>query len=125
MESSKKNLFMAMTSLAVTLLALTPVSQAALVAAKQAYEMTANQVERWPLGDSGSIVFRPCRNCDPVALQVDAATRYGRSLSGNGITREELLQLKSMLSSIDDTFVYIFYRPDDGVATRIVLDVGE
>lgn len=107
------------------LLAPLQATQAALEATEQAYELMADQVERWPLADNASVVFRPCRSCDRMVLAVDAATRYGRSLSGRDITRDELLRMKSILTDANDTFVYIFYRPEDATATRIVLDVGE
>jgi len=114
-----------MTMLTVILLVGIPSAQAALEALEQAYDMTADKVERWPLGDHASIVFRPCASCERLAISVSPATLYARSLSGAFISRAELLELKSVLSNTDDTFVYVFYRPDDGIATRIVLDVGE
>jgi len=107
-----------------TLLAATPATHAALDVVEQAYEIDATLVERWPLGDTGSIVLRPCAGCDTVVLGVDANTKYRSSRSSLDVTREELMEIKSMLSNPDDALVYIFYRPDDSVATRIVLDAG-
>lgn len=124
MESRANNVLIAMMMLAVILLVWTRATSAALVATEQAYELDASQIERWPLGDDGSLILRPCGGCDRVVLRVNAETRYGRSLSGPAMTREELLQLKSTGAVSGDTLVYVFYRPDDGVVTRLVLDVG-
>ena len=112
-------------TLAIILLTWGQVTQAALQATEQAYELNVHMVERWPLGDEGSIVLYPCEDCDRVVLRVNAATRYGNSLSGPDISRNELLQLKATLSGGQDAFVYIFYRPDDQTATRIVLDADD
>ena len=47
-----------LTAIAMTWAMLLP-AQAALVAIEQAYEVTAAQVERWPLGETGTLVLRP------------------------------------------------------------------
>ena len=124
MESKTSNVLIATMMLAVILLVWTRGAQAALVATEQAYELTVDQVERWPLSDNGRIVLRACATCETVALSVDANTTYRSSQSSLNITREEMLQIKSMLGNPDDAFLYIFYRPDDDIATRIVLDTG-
>ena len=97
-------------------------SLAALVATEQAYEVEATQIERWPLGDNGSLVLRPCDSCELVTLTVTPETKYRRSSSGMNITREEFLAAKAQIRDLDDAYVFLFYRPDDGIVNRIVLD---
>jgi hypothetical protein len=125
METGRTNILIATMMLGVILLVWNRSTQAALETIEQSYELTANLVERWPIGDDAHIVLRRCGGCEPVMLRVDAATRYGRSLLGRDITRDELLRLKATLRDADKTFVYVFYRPDDGTVTYFVLDVGK
>lgn len=124
MESRTTNVLLAMMMLAVILMVWTRATNAALEVVEQAYEINATQVERWPLSDDDRIVLRPCDACDQVTLSVTSGTRYRASNSSMNITREELLQIKSLLRNLESSYVYVFYRPDDGVATRIVLDAG-
>ena len=124
MKSKSTDALLAMMMLAVILLVWTRATHAALEAMEQAYEVDASRIERWPLGDQGSLVLRPCESCDSVTLTVTPNTRYRSSQSSLNITREELLQVKAMIRDLDDAFVYVFYRPDDGVVNRIVLDAG-
>jgi hypothetical protein len=122
MESKSLNVLITMTMLAVILLVWTRATNAALERVEDAYELRLEQVERWPLADSTNIVVRPCSRCDRVVLQVNAATRYSNGLRGADIGREELLRVKSTIRDRDNTFVYIFYRPENSSVTRIVLD---
>ncbi len=122
MHSRATNTLVALLILGVIPMTWSRTTLAALEASEHAYEVDAAQVLRWPLGDDGSLVLRPCRACDPVTLGVNAQTTYRVSGSSLNISREELLRLKSMLINLDEVLVYIFYRPDERVATRIVLD---
>ena len=109
---------------AVALTAFAP-AHAALIAVEQAYELNVAQIERWPLSDTGRLVIRTCRTCESIALRVDAATRYRLGMGGAAVSRDELVRLQATLNDRDGTHVFVFYRPDDGVATRIVLDIEE
>lgn len=112
------------TTTAIMLTVLLP-AHAELVAVEQAYEINAAQVDRWPLGDTGSLVLRACNSCDSVTLRVDAATRYRLGMSGAEVSRDELVSLQATLRDRKSTPVYVFYRPQDGIATRVVLDVDK
>jgi hypothetical protein len=111
-----------MMMLAVILLVWTRASQAALEITVRTYELDASLVERWPLGDVGTIVFRKCDACEQIILAVDSTTQYKLELSGSPIGRDELLRVKSALADPAATYVYISYRVADDTATRIVLD---
>jgi len=98
-------------------------AQAGLIAVEQAYEITTAQVERWPLGETGTLVLRSCNSCESVALRVDLATHYRLGMSGANITRAELVRMQATLNDREGTRVYVFYRPESGVATRVILDI--
>ncbi|MFQ5636210.1 MAG: hypothetical protein ACE5G3_12885 [Gammaproteobacteria bacterium] len=125
MESRTATAMIATMMLAVILLVWARATQAALGVVEQAYEIELWMVERWPLGDAGSIVLRPCEECSSVVLRVSADTAYRRSGSAVNISREEMLRIKAMLGSDTGALVYVYYRPDDDTATRIVLDTDD
>ena len=103
--------------------AMASTAQAALRALEEAYELNASLVERWPSSDVGSLVLRPCPNCEPVMLRVDANTLYRLGMRGAVITRAELVERQALLRDRRNTFVYVFYEPGSRIATRVVLDV--
>jgi len=112
-------------TIATIMLTVLPPTHAALVAVEEAYEINAAQVERWPLGDTGSLVIRSCSSCESIALRVDETTEYRLSMAGDKVSRDELVRLQATLRDRKGTHVYIFYRPRDGVATRVVLNVDK
>ena len=113
------------TMLAVILIVWTRATHAALEVVEKSYEIDVTQVERWPLSDTDRIVLRPCDDCDRVTLTVTPGTQYSATGSSMGLTREELVKIKSMLRNPSRAYLYIFYRPDDSVAIRIELDADE
>ena len=122
MYTRSTNVLITMMMLAVILLVWTRATEAALEVSQRAYELDASLVERWPLGDVGTIVFRECDGCEQVIVKVDAATDYRLSMRGANVGRDELLRVKATLTDPSDADVYIFYRTADDTATRIVLD---
>jgi len=122
MYTRTSNALITIIMLAVILLVWTRATHSALESTVQSYELNASLVERWPLGDVGTIVFRKCDNCDQVILAVDGATRYLLKIGGSPVGRDELLRVKSMITDQTDADVYIFYRTDDDTATRVILD---
>ncbi|HEY8520235.1 MAG TPA: hypothetical protein VIN61_09150 [Gammaproteobacteria bacterium] len=77
-----------------------------------------------PPGPVGSLIVRPCPECDPVSLLVDGNTTY--SLAGQPpialadftVIAQQLLALESEETS---SSVGVFYLPGSMRATRIVL----
>jgi len=136
MESKSLNVLITMTMLAVILLVWTRTTNAALERVEDAYELRLEQVERWPLADSTSIVVRPCDQCNRVVLHVSRETCYlagtphkqtercKRDANRGKKAREDLLRRKSTVRNPGDAFVYIFYRPEDQSVACIVLDTG-
>lgn len=122
MESRTNNVLITMMMLAVILLVWTRSTNAALEITIRTYELDASLVERWPLGDVGTIVFRKCDDCERIILAVDSATQYKLKISGSPVGRDELLRVKSTITDPAAANVYISYRIADETATRIVLD---
>jgi hypothetical protein len=111
-----------MMMLAVILLVWTRATHAALEVKVRTYELDASLVERWPLGDVGTIVFRKCDACDQIILAVNDATQYKLKISGAPVGRDEVLRIKSTITDLAAANVYISYRTTDETVTRIVLD---
>lgn len=98
---------------------------AALQVVEQSYELRANAIERWPLGDDDSIVLRPCGDCESVVLRVNAQTNYGRNFSGSFLTRTEFMRSKGSVANLRNAYIFVFFRPDDKTVTRIILIANE
>lgn len=122
MRSTNANALLVTMMLSAFLMFWTQATQAALDVIEQAYELDASLIERWPLSDDGSLILRPCGTCDSVTLRVTAETAYSASGSSGRISREEFLQIKSLLRGLDDALVSVFYRPSDGIVTRLRLN---
>jgi hypothetical protein len=77
-----------------------------------------------PGGPTGQVVIRECDGCRPVALRVDARTRYivGRA-SSQPVT---LAALRSAAASREAAgrLLTVFYDIETNVVTRIVLSAG-
>jgi len=43
---------------------------------EKAYEVRAEQILRWPLGEGDSLVVRPCHGCEVQTLRVTGQTEY-------------------------------------------------
>lgn len=97
-------------------------AEAALVALERDFELALNQVTL-PRSSAGQVVVRQCGDCDPEVLRVDANTRY--FLGSN--KPASLAELRAAADAVRDpkrTGVYVFYEPETGVVTRIVLDLA-
>lgn len=122
MHTRTTNVLIAMMMLGVILIVWTRATHAALESTIGSYELDASLVERWPLGDVGTIVFRKCDSCEQIIVAVDDATNYLLKIRGAPVGRDELLRVKSAVPNLADVNVYIFYRTEDNTATRIVLE---
>ncbi len=111
-------------TLTVTLLAAaawgTP-APAALEAIEQAYELSAQQVLRWPLRTGDHVVVRPCDTCDTTTLQVTDSTRFSTGFNAPDISLQDLLRKKTQQGSSADYLVILFYTPDERQVTRMIL----
>jgi len=90
---------------------------AALEALEEAAEMTVSNVQL-PAGSAGNVVFRGCAGCEPVIWPVDSATTYH---IGVGSAAVPLPDLRQAAADNRNGLIYVFYAPDSGTVTRIVL----
>jgi len=109
-----------LTLIALSLLLGAPV-QAALEIREQAFELSAEQILRWPLRAGDSLVVRPCDGCDIETLQVTEETRYSIGFDGESILLRDLLRQESLLPNNGNYLVIVFFQPNNGPVTRIIL----
>ena len=91
---------------------------AALDALEQAYELGLNQV-RLPAHSASQVVVRSCADCAPVLLPVSTETRYYLKYGQPAVALDKFLA--EAASRPRDGLVTVFYKPEDGSVTRIVL----
>jgi len=94
---------------------------AALEAIEQAWELSAQQVLRWPLRTGDHLIVRPCDTCDTTTLQVTERTRFAMGFNTPDITLRDLLREKTRQGGAADYLVILFYTPDDRRVTRMIL----
>ena len=99
-------------------------TQAALEVSENAYELTTEQILRWPLRAGDNIVIQPCAGCAIQTLQVTEQTRYaiGFGPDATSIKLNELLRQKSLLRDNANNLIILFFHPDDRRVSRIVLN---
>ncbi len=112
---------LAFLSLALVAVALPRNAQGALEVREEAFELEAGQILRWPLRAGDSLVVRPCDDCDVTTLQVTEETRYSLGFNGEPLTLRDLLRMESLNSSHDNSLIIVFFRPNNGPVTRIIL----
>lgn len=96
-------------------------AQAALEVVEEAWELSADQVLRWPLRAGDRLVIQPCETCDTSALQVTEDTRYSTGFRAPDMSLQDLLREKSRQGGRSDYLVILFYTPDEQQVTRIIL----
>ena len=121
MKTEKPIMKIARKGLAVALLCWMLPAIAALVVVEDAYELSARDVERWPLGDTASLVVRPCDTCERVYLRVTEETAYFHGANGPQITRRNLSDARALGQIKPDASLTVFYQPDNQQVTRIVV----
>ncbi len=99
-------------------------SEAALEVAEKTYELTTEQILRWPLRAGDSFVIKPCSGCDVTTLQVTDETRYASGFGTPDIPLRELLKKKSQLRNSADGLVIIFFQPSSLQVTRMILQTN-
>ncbi len=107
----------------ITLIALTILASGnafgALEALEEVAELDTADI-RLPAGAAGQVVHRGCSGCEPTIWSVNSATTYH---VGTHTTPVPLGDLRQAVSSKQYELIYVFYAPDSGVVTRIVLDL--
>jgi hypothetical protein len=106
---------------ALCLLGLMGSAGAALVPLEQSYELGLNEVTL-PAHSASQVVIRRCAECDVETLPVNTSTTYfvGSRRSAN------LAEFRATAEQArpDSTAVYVFYKPETGFVTRIVLSLA-
>jgi len=97
-------------------------AQAALIPLEDNYELGLNEVTL-PRSSAGQVVIRQCAECDPEILRVDGDTRYFLG-TNQPVSLSELRAAAGAAREPEQTGVYVFYKPETGVVTRIVLSVA-
>jgi len=90
----------------------------ALEAVEEAAEVSVSGI-RLPAGSAGNVVYRKCAGCDPLVWPVNTSTTY---YIGFDTAPVPLSDLRQAVKSDRYELIYVFYTPDSGVVTRVVLD---
>ena len=98
------------------------VATAALVPLEENFELGLNQVTL-PAHSAGQVVIRECAECAPQLLAVNGSTVYflGQNQS---VSLSDLRAAAATVRKPEATGVYVFYKPETGVVTRIVLSLA-
>ncbi len=115
---------------AFVLLALSGAAHAAAVRVieqpEDAYELRLAEV-RLPGNLDGSVTFRACSDCRTTALRITPATVF--QVNGQRADLESFSEaahaLRGRRGGAAGTAVYIFFKVDSRLATRLVLDSFE
>jgi hypothetical protein len=97
-------------------------SHAALVPLEESYELGLDQVTL-PAHSAGQVVIRECAACSPKLMPVSSSTSYYLEPQRR-VTLRELQDVADSLRKKQSVGVYVFYTPETGVVTRIVLGVA-
>jgi hypothetical protein len=89
----------------------------ALEALEQVTELDASGV-RLPTSSVGQVVYRKCSGCEATIWPVNAASTY---YIGLGTTPVPLAEFRKAVASKKGEMILVFYAPDSGVVTRVVL----
>ena len=109
-------------TLAVLTMAFTGLAQASMQRIEEAYELDLTQVIL-PAHEADRVTLKQCADCFTVQLSVDYRTSYHVGMNSAGVTLRELTDVATAVSSRDreKTPVYVMYRPESLVVTRIIL----
>ncbi len=77
---------------------------------------------RLPTGSAGQVVYRDCSGCDPVMWSVDGETTYHVGVNTAPVP---LAKLRQAVTSDNYELIYVFYAPETGTVTRVVLDLTQ
>ena len=75
-----------------------------------------------PAHTADRVTLKQCADCYTVQLTVDARTSYHVGMRSTGVTLQTLIAAVDAVSNREDTLIYVMYRPESLVVTRIFLD---
>ena len=110
-------------TLAVLTLAFTGLAQAKLDRIEEAYELDLTQVSL-PAHAADQVTLKACEDCFTVQLSVNARTSYHVGMKTPGVTLLELTDAAAKVSDRENALVYVMYRPESLVVTRIILSAA-
>jgi len=96
-----------------------PVS-AALIALEEAYELDTADVTL-PGHRAGRVIMRACAGCDATVHRVAEATTYHIGADTSPVTLDEL---RAAVDADPGNLIYVYFKPETLVVTRIVLDAN-
>ncbi len=106
--------------LAVLTLAFASLAQAKLDRIEEAFELHLTQLSL-PAHATGKVTVKACAGCDTVQLRVNARTSYHVGIGSTAITLQELIDAVYAVHDRSKTPVYVMYKAEDLVITRIIL----
>ncbi len=106
--------------LAVLTLAFASLAQARLDRIEEAFELALTQLSL-PAHSTAKVTVKACAGCASVQLRVTDATSYHVGFDSVGITLQELIDAVDAVRDRSKTPVYVMYRPESLVITRIIL----
>jgi len=107
-------------TLAALTLAYTGLAQAMLNRIEEAFELQLTQVSL-PAHAHDKVTVNACAGCDTVKLRVDVRTSYHLGFDSAAVTLGELTDAADAVRDQSETPVFVFYKPDSLVVTRIIL----
>ncbi len=108
------------TALAVLTLAFAGLAQAGMRTVEEAYELDLTQVIL-PAHSADRVTLKECDDCFTVQLQADDGTSYHLGFRSPAVTLQTLIAAVDAVSDREHTPVYVMYRPESLVVTRIIL----
>ena len=106
--------------LAVLTLAFASLAQAKLERIEEAFELALTQLSL-PAHSTAKVTVKACAGCDTVQLRVTDGTSYFVGFDSVGVTLQELIDAVDAVRDRSKTPVYVMYRPESLVITRIIL----
>ena len=90
---------------------------------EDAYELTLGEVSL-PRGAAGSVIFKPCPDCNTTSLRVSGDTRY--FFNGSSLELEDFLAAAEAVRQQDggnsNTAVYVFFDIGSKRVNRLMLE---
>ena len=91
--------------------------------AEEAYELALGEVSL-PRGAAGTVIFKPCEECNTTSLRVSGETLY--FVNGSPFEISDFLEIAKEIRARDggnqNTAVYIFYDIESERVNRLMLD---